>query len=88
MDKLIKKTKSLGWSTKPVVLEIKSDAQEKSKLMLLGKVLSSKAFARSMVKEIIGKAWNTAFEVEVAVLDKNLVLFTFLHEGDVRRVWD
>ena len=71
-----------------MVLDIEPDAEEKSKLMLIGKVLSSKVFTRTVVKEIITKAWNTSFEVEVAVLDKNLFSFSFRHEGDVRKVWD
>lgn len=71
-----------------MVLDIEPDAEEKSKLMLIGKVLSSKVFTRTVVKEIITKAWNTSFEVEVAVLDKNIFSFSFRHEGDVRKVWD
>ena len=61
MDKLIEKTKALGWSKQPVVLEVEPDVKEKSKLMLLGKVLSSKVFSKTVVKEIILKAWNTRF---------------------------
>uniref|UniRef100_A0A2N9FSP0 CCHC-type domain-containing protein n=1 Tax=Fagus sylvatica TaxID=28930 RepID=A0A2N9FSP0_FAGSY len=46
MEKLIAKTRSLGWSEKPVVLEIAPEAEDKAKLMLLGKVLSTRAFSR------------------------------------------
>ena len=56
MDKLIEKTKALGWSKQPVVLEVEPDVKEKSKLMLLGKVLSSKVFSKRVVKEIVLKA--------------------------------
>ena len=56
--------------------------------MLLGKVLSYKVFSGLVVVEIIAKAWNTTNEVEVSVVDKNVFLFSFKHEVDVRRVWD
>ena len=39
-----------------------------------------------VVKEVISKAWNTINEVEVAVMDKNVFMFSFSHEVDVRRV--
>ena len=54
----------------------------------MGKILLAKAFSRVVVKEIIAKAWNTINEVEVATVDRNVFLFTFKHEVDVRRVWD
>ena len=88
MEKLIAKTRSLGWSEKPVVLEITLEAEDKVKLILLGKVLSTRAFSRSVVREIVGKAWNTTYEVDADVLDKNIFMFSFQHEGDVRRVWE
>ena len=56
--------------------------------MLLGKVISSKVFSKIVVKEIISKAWNTIKEVGVAIVDKNIFLFTFNHEVDVRGIWD
>jgi hypothetical protein len=88
MEKLIAKTRSLGWSEKLVVLEIAPEAEDKAKQMLLGKVLSTRAFSKSVVKEIIGKAWNATYEVDADVLDKNIFMFSFQHEGDVRRVWE
>ena len=45
-------------------------------------------FSKVVVKEIIAKAWNTVNEVDVAVVDKNVFLFSFKHEVDVKRVWD
>ncbi len=69
MKKLIAKTKLLGWSKNTINLEV--EAGYKVKLMLLGKVLSSKVFSPLVVVEIIAKAWNTTNEVEVSVVDKN-----------------
>ena len=69
-----------------MVLDTEPDAEEKAKLLLLGKLLSIKTFSRLVVKDIISKAWNTVNEVEVSVIDKNIFLFSFKHEVDMRRV--
>ncbi|KAL0001056.1 hypothetical protein SO802_014837 [Lithocarpus litseifolius] len=37
---------------------------------------------------VVSKAWNLMMEVEVSVLDRNVFLFSFNHEADVRRAWD
>ena len=57
-------------------------------MLLLGKVISFRVFSKTVVKEIISKAWNTIKEVDVAVVDKNIFLFIFNHEVDVKRIWD
>ena len=88
MDALVAKTKKLGWGKAPIRLEIEPQAEEKAKLMLLGKVLTTRSFSRLVVQEIISRAWNTVKEVDVVVVDKNIFLFTFQHEVDVHRVWD
>ena len=64
MESLIAKTKKLGWSKQPVCLEVEPKAESKAKLMLVGKILSTKAFFPLVVKDIIDdKAWNTTKEV-------------------------
>ena len=88
LDSIVSKTKRLGWKGQAVSLEIDEGAAEKSKFMLLGKVFSLKPFSRNIVKEIIEKVWNTIKDVEVSVVDKNVFMFYFKHEVDVRRVWD
>ncbi len=88
MDKLITKTSKLGRSKQPVVLEVQPEAEEKAKLLLLDKILSTKTCSRLVVKDIISKVWNTITEVEVSVVDKNIFMFSFNQEVDVRRVWD
>uniref|UniRef100_A0A2N9ISI0 CCHC-type domain-containing protein n=1 Tax=Fagus sylvatica TaxID=28930 RepID=A0A2N9ISI0_FAGSY len=88
MEKLVEKKKKLGWSKELVRLEVDLAATERSELLLLGKVLSPKSFSRMVVKEIVAKAWNTVHEVEVSAVDRNVFLFTFQHEVDVRRIWD
>ena len=88
MDKLITKTSKLGRSKQPVVLEVQPEAEEKVKLLLLDKILSTKTCSRLVVKDIISKVWNTINEVEVSVMDKNVFMFSFNHEVDMRRVWD
>ena len=88
MDKLVAKTKKLGWSKAPISLDVDPKAETQAKLMLMGKVLTSRYFSKVVVKEIIAKAWNTVNEVDVAVVDKNVFLFSFKHEVDVKTVWD
>ena len=34
------------------------------------------------------KAWSVTYDVEVNVVDKNVFMFTFKHEADVRKAWD
>ncbi len=88
MENLIAKTKKLGWVQQPVSLGVEPSAEDKAKFLLIGKVLSHKVFSHFVVKEIIAKAWNTIKEVSVTVLDKNVFLFTFEHEVDVRKIWE
>lgn len=58
------------------------------KKLLIGKILTNKAFPKSLVKEILIKAWNVINDVEVSAVDKNIFMFSFKHEADVRRAWD
>ena len=88
MEKLVAKTRQLGWSQKAIRLETEPKAEEKSKLLLLGKILSTKVFSKLVVKDIIDKAWNTTKPVDVSLIDKNVFMFSFNHEVDVFRVWD
>lgn len=55
------------------------------KKLLIGKILTNKAFPKSLVKEILIKAWNVINDVEVSAVDKNIFMFSFKHEADVRR---
>ena len=80
MEKLVAKTRQLGWSQKAIRLETEPKAEEKSKLLLLGKILSTKVFSKLVVKDIIDKAWNTTKPMNVSLIDKNVFLFSFNHE--------
>ncbi len=55
MDGLIEQTKKLGWNQQLVSLEVAPEVVETSKLLLVGKILSSKLFSSIIVKEIILK---------------------------------
>ena len=70
VDNLVSQTKCLGWNGGVVQLGIDSGIEESTKLLLLGKILSNKSFPRTVVKDIVGKAWNLINEVEVKVVDK------------------
>lgn len=41
-----------------------------------------------MVKEILAKAWNFINNFEVALVDKNVFVFSFNHEANAKCVWD
>ncbi len=88
VEKLVSQTKRLEWQGKKVHLEIDTDKEESTKLLLARKILSNKSFPRSVVKDIVGKSWNVAYEVEVKSIDKNVFMFIFNHEVDLRRAWD
>ena len=85
MDNLVAKKRKLGWTKQLVSLEIVPAVEEKSNLVLLGKILLTKIFSRLVVKEIVVKEWNTVNVAEVIALDKDIFSFTFAHEVDVRR---
>ena len=85
VDNLVSQTKCLGWNGGVVQLGIDSGIEESTKLLLLGKILSNKSFPRTVVKDIVGKAWNLINEVEVKVVDRNVFIFAFNHEADLRR---
>ncbi len=40
MEKLVELAKKLGWTKPPISLEVESEAEEKAKLMLVGKILN------------------------------------------------
>nr|POF20283.1 hypothetical protein CFP56_48189 [Quercus suber] len=71
-----------------ISLKVVPTSNEGSKILLIGKILSSKAFSKSLVKEILIKAWNVINDIEVFAVDKNLFMFSFKHEADVKRAWD
>ena len=78
----------LSWLKRKINLEVVPTSNEDSKKLLIGKILSSKSFSKSLVKEILIKAWNVINDVEVSAVDKNIFMFSFKHEADVRRAWD
>uniref|UniRef100_A0A2N9HCG5 protein-disulfide reductase n=1 Tax=Fagus sylvatica TaxID=28930 RepID=A0A2N9HCG5_FAGSY len=45
-------------------------------------------FLALLLKDIVHKAWSVTYDVEVNVVDKNVFMFTFKHEADVRKAWD
>lgn len=60
---------------------------ESFKLILVGKIISTRNFNYSVVRDIVTKAWNLSFLVSVKKVDKNLFLFTFQHEADLNMVF-
>lgn len=88
VDAITSQVAKLSWLKSKVNLEVVSTSNNTSKCLLIGKILSNKSFPRALVKDILIKAWNVLNEIEVASVDKNVFVFTFKHEADVRRAWD
>jgi hypothetical protein len=88
VENLVSRTKRLGWQGNKVRLEVDTDKEDEAKLLLIGKILSKKSFPRTIVKDIVVKAWNVVCDVEVRVADRNIFIFEFKHEVDLRRAWD
>ena len=88
VENLVSRTKRLGWQDNKVRLEVDIDKEDKAKLLLIGKILSKKYFPRTIVKYIVVKTWNVVCDVEVRVADRNIFIFEFKHEVDLRRAWD
>ena len=63
-------------------------SKENSKKLLIGKILSNKSFSKNLVKEILVKALNVIKDIDDSLVDKNIFVFSFKHEADVRRAWD
>ena len=88
IEDITSQTAKLGWLKNKLNLDVDPSAQEKSNRLLIGKILSKKVFPKPLVKEILTKAWNTINDIEVSVVDKNLFIFSFAHEAELRRAWD
>ena len=60
---------------------------EVMRLSLIGKILSTRNFSASVVKNIANKAWKLNFLVSIRKMDRNLFLFTFEHEADLNAIF-
>ena len=56
IDSLVSRTKRLGWQGDKVRLDVDTNKEGASKLMLIGKILSKKSFPHPVVKDIVHKA--------------------------------
>nr|POE51181.1 hypothetical protein CFP56_49398 [Quercus suber] len=88
VETLTNQAKKFRWLKGKVNLQVVSSSKESSKRLLIGKILSKKSFPKVLVKEILVKAWNIITDFDVALVDKNVFVFSFNHEADVRRAWD
>nr|POF11779.1 hypothetical protein CFP56_74437 [Quercus suber] len=88
IENITSQTAKLGWLKNKLNLDVDPSAQEESNRLLIGKILSKKVFPKPLVKEILTKAWNIVNDIEVSVADKNVFIFSFAHEAELRRAWD
>ena len=56
LDRIISLIDKLGWNKGKISLEVDHDSAKRSRLMLIGKILSLKTFSRHLPKEILTKA--------------------------------
>ena len=85
VDSITSQASKFNWLKNKVNLDVVPSSKESSKLLLIGKILSKKSFPKALVKEILKKAWNVLNEVEVCVVDKNVFVFFFKHDANVKR---
>ena len=70
VDTITSQAAKLSWLKGKINLEVVTSSSESSKKLLIGKILSNKSFPKSLVKEILVKAWNVINDIEVTVVDK------------------
>ena len=80
----VSQASKFNWLKNKVNLDVVPSSKESSK-HLIGKILSKKSFPKALVKEILTKAWNVLNEVEVSMVDRNVFVFSFKHDANVRR---
>ena len=88
VDSITSQASKFNWLKNKVNLDVVPSSKESSKHLLIGKILSKKSFRKALVKEILTKAWNVLNEVEVFEVDRNVFVFSFKHDADVRCAWD
>jgi hypothetical protein len=69
-------------------IELCPPTQTHPALNLIGKIISKKNFLASVVLDIIQKAWRPHRPVLVKKIDRNIFLFTFEHEIDLKLAFD
>ena len=86
MDEVnVSQASKFNWLKNKVNLDVVPSSKESSKRLLIGKILSKKSFPKALVKEILTNAWNVLNEVQVCVLDRNVFVFSFKHDANVKR---
>lgn len=49
---------------------------------LIGKLISSKPFGTTIIRDVMLRAWRPTFSLEVKRLSKDIFMFSFQHETD------
>ena len=88
VDTITTQAAKLSWLKSKISLEVVPSSKENSKKLLIGKILSNKSFSKNLVKEILVKALNVIKDIDDSLVDKNIFVFSFKHEADVRCAWD
>ena len=57
------------------------------KLILLAKLITNKDIGLAYVRDVVLKAWNPIYPLEVKRMDKDIFMFSFSHEVDAYRAY-
>ena len=57
------------------------------KLILLAKLITNKNIGLSYVRDMVLKAWDSAYPLELKRMDKDIFMFSFSHEVDAYRAY-
>ena len=56
-------------------------------LRLLAKLITNKDIGLAYVRDVVIKAWNPVYPLEVKHMDKDIFMFSFNHEVDAHKAY-
>jgi hypothetical protein len=82
VDELIARTETCNCVDNQLFLTPSSAPTPLNTLSLVGKIVSTRNFIHTVIKDIVDKAWKPSLPIQVQRVDRNTFLFTFGHEVD------